>query len=239
MAETRLKKKRGTSAKLNDQANSFTGILRCFSLFHLYFFYAGRLPDNFIYKCCYLRQTVAFVHSFSLLLFLVGSGKRVTAQKTAAPQQFLFSSNKNILPAATAKQTYDEDAKSWYAVYTAGSTVHVYLAITDPEQQKKVIMNGIELWFDSKGKKNKKTGILFPFMDASNKHGPAGDTNRPELFNGHETDTVNMQALATAIASQHEMKLTGFKEDLNGIQNIYHPSGDRSCVVFQKRHPYL
>ncbi|MEP6746072.1 MAG: hypothetical protein ABJB86_00015 [Bacteroidota bacterium] len=40
--------------------------------------------------------------------------------------------------------------------------------------------------------------------------------------------------LAKTIARQHEMKLTGFKEDLNGMQNIHHPSGLSISLYFIK-----
>ena len=57
----------------------------------------------------------------------------------------------------------------------------------------------------------------------------------PGSFNRHpETDTNNMQAFEKAIAAQCKMKLTGCKEDLNGVQNIDHPSGTQESVCFIK-----
>ena len=58
---------------------------------------------------------------------------------------------------------------------------------------------------------------------------------RPNPFNtsdGH--DTLNIHALQNMLAARHDMKLTGFKEDLNGIQNAHHPSGIYVSLNFIK-----
>ena len=97
-------------------------------------------------------------------------------------------------------------------------------------------MNGVQLWIDTKGKKNKKTGILFPFIIYNENERTTPAFNGPDAVSGNRTgpDTNNIKALALAIASLREMKLTGFKEGLNGMQNIHHPSGIHISVYFIK-----
>jgi hypothetical protein len=168
------------------------------------------------------------------LLFILSGATRLAAQTGMLQQQPAFSSNRQV------KKNYDDDdAKSWYAVYTAGNIIHVYLAVTDPLQQKKIVTNGMELWIDTKGKKNKKTGILFPLTAGAENERPLQGS--PPDFNrrgspGNHTgqDTNNIKLLQAAIARLREMKLTGFKEDLNGVQNIHHPSGIDVSLHFVK-----
>ncbi|MFT3933758.1 MAG: hypothetical protein QM726_09105 [Chitinophagaceae bacterium] len=159
---------------------------------------------------------------------------------TVSGQQFAsFTTGKPSASAIPVKKNYDEDARSWYAVYNTGNTLHVYLAVTDPVQQRKIVMNGLEIWIDAKGKKNKKTGILFPIAltDKMPKPQPGlnNGNNRPGGFiQGNGVDTNAIHDLEKNIAQQHEMKLTGFKDELNGLQSTQHPSGIAVALYFSK-----
>jgi hypothetical protein len=169
------------------------------------------------------------------LFFILGSA----AQSGIVQQTPVFNNNMSAAVSMPSKKNYDENSKSWYAVYNTGDIIHVYLAVIDPLQQRKIINNGMELWIDTKGKKNKKTGILFPFNAHVSTERPIQGAqtgfNGPGGFENHAgADTNNIQLLEKAIALQREMKLTGFKEDLNGLQNIHHPSGIRVSLYFVK-----
>ena len=172
------------------------------------------------------------------LLFILASTTSIRAQTGAWQQQPASGNNRDTAVEVPVKKNYDEDAKSWYAVYNTGNIIHVYLAVTDPLQQRKIVTNGLELWIETKGKKNKKTGILFPVTLHEAGERPVQATppgfSGPGGFGNHPPDTNNIQVLETAIALQREMKLTGFKEDLNGMQNIHHPSGIQVSLYFIK-----
>jgi hypothetical protein len=174
-----------------------------------------------------------------LLLLILSNTGRLTAQTGIAQHKQAFTNNVNVSVEMPVKKNYDEDAMSWYALYTTGDIIHVYVAVTDPLQQRKIITNGMELWIDAKGKKNKKTGISFPInLHAANEkpvQGPPAGFKAAGGFNNHiGTDTNHIQLLEKAIALQREMKLTGFKEELNGTQNINHPSGIKVSLYFKK-----
>ncbi len=186
-----------------------------------------------------MAPTVVTSWFFSGMFMIKAMTGTVTAQKEIQhPAAFITSVN--VVTNPPVKKNYDENAKSWYAVYKTGNIIHVYLAVTDPAQQRKIVMNGVELWIDTKGKKNKKTGIIFPFVTHNDNEKPAlvhpPALNEPGLpYSSHTgPDTNNIKYLTAAIALQREMKLTGFKEDLNGIQNIHHPSGIAVSVYFIK-----
>lgn len=165
-----------------------------------------------------------------LLLCCVFSADRLRAQAAG-----LQPSSETCTSAVTGK-TYDEEARSWYSVCLAADTLFICLAVTDPVQQRKLVMNGLEVWIDPKGKKNKKTGILYPFSAAARPEDRPGQgmppPPPPEEAVGFNTNQVPL--LEKQVARQHEMRLTGFKEDLNGIQNNFHPSGIRVSFSFVK-----
>jgi hypothetical protein len=174
-----------------------------------------------------------------LLFFMASRSICLTAQADLVQQPPASGSNMSTSVTVPFKKNYDEDAKSWYAVYNTGNIIHVYLAVTDPLQQRKIVTNGMELWIDTKGKKNKKTGIFFPVNTHEPNEKPLQTPppgfNGPGSFDNHTgPDTNSIQSLKTAIAHQREMKLTGFKEDLNGLQNIDHPSGIHVSLYFVK-----
>lgn len=167
---------------------------------------------------------------FLLLLMLCCAA--VLRGQSATPKQ-AFADSMALL---NIHKKFDEDAKTWYAIYNIGAVIHVYLAVADPLQQRKILTNGMEVWIDPKGKKNKKTGIFFPLATQ-----PAGQKNpeppSPPAFNSagnsEAADTGTVKALA-AVAAQKEMKVTGFREELNGMQNILHPSGMAVRLYFIK-----
>lgn len=167
----------------------------------------------------------------SLLLTGLLLAGRTIAQDAAKPPL------RQTAPAVGTKRSYDEAARSWYSVYYALDTLYISIAVTDPVQQKKLVMNGLQVWIDPRGKKNKKTGIEFPF----NKEIRRGESQFPEdsppaLPSGAAFDAGGSQlpALEKQLALQHEMRLTGFREELNGVQNNFHPSGIRVFFSFLK-----
>ncbi|MEP6746073.1 MAG: hypothetical protein ABJB86_00020 [Bacteroidota bacterium] len=98
-----------------------------------------------------------------ITLFMLCTAIHVYAQQNNLQSQPETGNNINAAAASPVKKNYDEDSKSWYAIYNTGNIIHVYLAVTDPLQQRKIVTNGMEIRIGTKGKKNKKTGILFPF----------------------------------------------------------------------------
>jgi hypothetical protein len=107
---------------------------------------------------------------------------------------------------------YQEDAATWYRCFIRNGCVMVELKLNDSTAQEKMLRNGAELWFDTRGRKNKKTGIVFPLASSVEK---PPSQKAPAPF-----------PVATQLASSAtEMKLSGFSESINGIQNQHHPSG--------------
>ncbi len=135
-------------------------------------------------------------------------------------------------PAAPVKMHYDEDARTWYSVSVNDQLLEVHLQIADSIQQTKVVENGLELWVDPRGKKNKTTGIVYPLAMAKPpaQKSAASAGALPALPQGEEPIDKNnrktpRQSLPPLIALQREMKLVGFGDALNGTQNQHHPSG--------------
>lgn len=116
------------------------------------------------------------------------------------------------------KMMYDGDAKTGYSVSNSDKLLKVRLWVADPKQQRKILENGLELWIDTRGKKNKKTGILYPLPAR-----PAGNVAKTD--HPGEAAANEAHSLPSLVAGQKEIKLVGFSEDLNGVQNQHHLSG--------------
>lgn len=137
------------------------------------------------------------------------------------------------------KSWYNKTTRTWCSIYNDNKTVYIQLSITDLLQQKKVVENGIELWIDIKGKKKKNTGIIFPWAATlpTNDHPSSRNDNK---FPGPPDDnakapekTAIRQQLKSLASLQREMKLKGFVDELNGIQNANHPSGLHVSLQFK------
>jgi len=135
------------------------------------------------------------------------------------PEQFGGSTQ------AYVKQQYDEDAFTWYAAYSDDKNIYVRLAIKDSLQKRKLLQNGMELWIDSKGKKNKVTGIMFPLGEKVDMYPGGGNRNAaggpPPFFTTNTNDNTNADsALAQLAGRQKEAELKGFAGDINGRQPL-------------------
>lgn len=165
---------------------------------------------------------------------------------------YLYSSAQAVInlepemPAPVAALSKQPGLKSWYdktskmlcCMYNDQKAVYIQLAITDLLQQKKVIENGIELWIDSKGKKKKHTGLLFPLPASQPAAGHMPTPNEsmpaftPPTENIHPNDKEIRQQLIAQAMQQREMKVIGFNDELNGTQNAKHPSGLQASLQF-------
>lgn len=117
---------------------------------------------------------------------------------------------------------YQEVAATWYRCFIQNGCVMVELKLTDSTAKEKMLRNGAELWFDTKGKRNKKAGLAFPL--AASAGNPPSKTSPAALF-----PAAGAGHLATCVT---EMKLSGFSESINGIQNQHHPSGIMVSIRF-------
>lgn len=117
------------------------------------------------------------------------------------------------------EMSYDQDSKTAYVVFSAGQTLYVHLEIADPVQQRKVIQNGLELWIDMKGKKNKKTGIGFPLPGKERAFTPSGGGGDKADETMRKLSVRN--ALEPVLTQKKEMMLTGFTDGVNGMQPVH------------------
>lgn len=166
-------------------------------------------------NCCYV---------FAAFIFL-SSAKGVQAQVVVTtPEQFGGNAKPYV------KQQYDADAFTWYTVYSDDKNIYISLAIKDSLQKRKLLQNGMELWIDSKGKKNKVTGIMFPLGEKANMYPGGGNRNAaggpPPFFTTNTNDNTNADStLAQTAARQKEAELKGFAGNINGKQPLYKLDG--------------
>lgn len=155
----------------------------------------------------------------TLLVFTCGVRSHAQVA-VSTPEQVSTAAQKPYI-----KQQYDEDAFTWYGVTSDDKNIYVHLAVKDSVQKRKLLQNGMELWVDSKGKKNKVTGIMFPLGEKVNMYPGGGNRNAaggpPPSFsanagNGKNADSILQQL----ISKQKDAELKGFAGDINGRQPL-------------------
>lgn len=115
---------------------------------------------------------------------------------------------------------FEEEAATSYRCNIDNDRLVVELALTDRQEQEKILRNGVHLWIDPRGKKAKKTCISYPL--------PASVNQRLIVAPPHLADS----SIRDIAVDAREMKLSGFTEAINGIQNHLHPSGIEMNLCF-------
>jgi len=161
-----------------------------------------------------------FCSGLTATLLVFTCGVRSHAQVAVSTPEQVSANNQPF-----AKQQYDEDALTWYAISNDDKNIYVHLAVKDSLQKRKLLQNGMELWVDSKGKKNKVTGIMFPLGEKVNMYPGGGNRNAaggpPPFFTPGANDHKNADSmLAQLISRQKEAELKGFEGDINGRQPL-------------------
>lgn len=176
-----------------------------------------------------LKKCQVFV---ALLMFNAFATSGITQVVVATPEQFGGGAQPHV------KQQYDEDAFTWYTAYSDDKTIYISLAIKDSLQKRKLLQNGMELWIDSKGKRNKITGIMFPLGEKVNVYPGGGSRNAaggpPPFFTTNTNNNTNADsALAQMAGKQTEVELKGFAGDINGRQPLQKLDGFTIMVGMQ------
>jgi hypothetical protein len=113
---------------------------------------------------------------------------------------------------------YNKDAAISYAIANDSSSLYYCIKIPDEKQQMKVLRNGMDIWIDPAGKKNKKTGIHFPL---GNSQSPGGYNNNS---NGAQQKLYYMLQLK-------QMELTGFRDEVDGFQGTMTNSSGVKAII--------
>lgn len=113
--------------------------------------------------------------------------------------------------------TKDDDADFSYTIFNDDQSIVVALKVQDPTEAVKLARNGMEIWIDPKGKKNKKIGVHYPL-------GPSADeTQHRQMMDMNSGDTgtvfLRKQAILTLLRKK-DVEYVGFKTDINGKKDV-------------------
>ena len=131
------------------------------------------------------------MRTFSLI-FMLSIASAVYAQKdhsyylrwSKSPDQDLLSPDLK----------YTEKGKFYYSFSNDRDNIYITLKIFEPDVQRAIIRNGLSVWIDMNGKKDKKTGLRFPVNEGHQGFGsrPQG-SQRPPQSGRREGETDNTQ----------------------------------------------
>jgi hypothetical protein len=100
--------------------------------------------------------------------------------------------------------SYKEDSKVNYAIVNDSAALYVCVRIADEPQQMKALTNGMEILFNSRGKKKAEASLMFPI----------GMKMNPQLRRDRKTTHLMY------LLQMQDMELEGFKEGFNGFQKV-------------------
>ena len=100
--------------------------------------------------------------------------------------------------------SFNKSAQVNYAVVNDTSAFYICVRIANEAAQVKVLISGIEIRFNSKGKKKPEAAIHFPIGG--------------RMIQGEHHDRKTMQLMY--LLQMQDMELSGFKNGVNGSQNI-------------------
>jgi len=100
--------------------------------------------------------------------------------------------------------SYNKPALVNYAIVNDSNAIYICIRIADEAVQMKVVRNGIELRFNSKGKKKAEATLHYPI---------GGRMNQGVQ---HDRKTMHLMYLL----QMQDMESSGFKNGVNGFQNI-------------------
>ena len=107
---------------------------------------------------------------------------------------------------------YDSDTKLNYTLSNDDEKLYLCVRIVDELSQAKVVRNGINIWFDTLAKKNKKSGILFPVPDRTTEEDQA---DAGSGHSGGKRSGGNLEAIKRKFLQQaNQMQLIGFKSGI-------------------------
>ncbi len=105
---------------------------------------------------------------------------------------------------------FNKQAQVNYSIVNDTSAFYICVRIADEHAQMKVLRNGIEVRFNSKGKKKAEATLHYPIGSKMD----MGGRMNPE--NSHGKKMMH----AMFLLQMPDMELTGFKNGINGFQNI-------------------
>lgn len=151
-----------------------------------------------------------------ILIASCGGSKKTSSSSGASEDKF---HSRYLTPVIDGKMTewgeellYDNTTKFIYAVSNDATAIYIAIKAADRAQQMKIVQGGMEIWLDDKAKKKKSIGVKFPLG--------GGDMAMPAARNTGNAPDPNERRLQMKL-KMLKMELTGFKEDINGLHDIY------------------
>lgn len=105
---------------------------------------------------------------------------------------------------------FNKQAQVNYSIVNDTSAFYICIRIADEYAQMKALRNGIEICFNSRGKKKPEATLHYPI---------GGKTDMEGKLNPEENHSRKMMHLMFLLQMQ-DMELSGFKNSVNGFQSI-------------------
>ena len=141
--------------------------------------------------------------------------------------------------------TSGQDAGFSYSISNDERSLTVVVKVQDPAEALKLSRNGMDVWIDPKGKKNKKIGVHYPLAPSADEAGRrqqggggAGGTGGGGTgggdWNPGDTGVAFMRKqVLLSLARNKTAEYTGFKPEINGKKDV----SDTGVVAITTDYP--
>ena len=167
---------------------------------------SGIFPDALI-----IKTAVMISRSLFLILFMVSiHGFPANPDHSGKEKKYPSVYKEGVIVNGNSQEWestlfgFNENARVNYAVVNDSAALYVCVRVADEPQQMKALTNGMEIRFNSKGKKKAEANLQFPIGMKMNQ------ALRRDRKTTHLMYLLQMQ----------DMDLAGFREGINGFQKI-------------------
>ena len=117
---------------------------------------------------------------------------------------------------------YDNNGRLFYIVSNDMDNFYCFIKTTDLQTQRKILTSGIQLWIDTTGKKQQKTGVLFPFENQLKKINAELTSGTTPYDDENKRQLQDLSALKKKFSENRPkmMHLAGFKPPVAGIVSV-------------------
>lgn len=146
--------------------------------------------------------------SFIFILFITSCSNDIYKSKWQNKEFLSDSINTKIVEPL---KYYDEKSKLQFAFSNDNENFYLEFRATEQQTQMKILRAGMQVWFDTTGKKNQQVGVLFPFPHQGQYRKQQNQDGKTQ----QRPDIKNM--MKQNIMELNQLTLTGFKSPMNGV----------------------
>ena len=171
---------------------------------------------------------------FPIFIFVIISGVLVLAKPPDLPgkeKKYPSAFKEGVIVDGNSREwdnslfLYNKASQITYAIVNDTAALYICIRVADEQEQMKISHNGMEIVFNSQGKKKTGADLHYPIGGGrlNEKLGPGGQSK------GEHPDRKRIHLMM--LLQMQDMELSGFRDGVNGFQNYKSGKNGITAVV--------